>query len=57
MPAVAGSVHSSENIDISYKKVHDGNPLRLWKCSTEIEAPTTEVLNRVLHGELINSLF
>ena len=39
-----------EKIEVSYKKVHDGNPLRLWKCSTEIEAPPVEVLHRIVNG-------
>jgi hypothetical protein len=25
--------------EISYKKVGDGHPLRLWRCKTEVEAP------------------
>lgn len=29
-------------------KVGDGNPLRLWKASVEVEAPPSVVLNRVL---------
>ncbi|XP_060090690.1 stAR-related lipid transfer protein 13 isoform X2 [Heteronotia binoei] len=39
---------SIENTDLSYKKVGDGNPLRLWKASVEVEAPPSVVLNRVL---------
>ncbi|KAM6447536.1 stAR-related lipid transfer protein 13 isoform 2-T2 [Liasis olivaceus] len=39
---------STENTDLSYKKVGDGNPLRLWKASVEVEAPPSVVLNRVL---------
>ncbi|XP_050523367.1 rho GTPase-activating protein 7 [Daktulosphaira vitifoliae] len=39
---------SFENVDISYKKVGDGHPLRLWRVCTEIEAPPTEVLTRIL---------
>ncbi|KAJ8970000.1 hypothetical protein NQ314_001429, partial [Rhamnusium bicolor] len=35
-------------VEISYKKVADGLPLRLWKVSAEIEAPPSEVLHRVL---------
>jgi len=37
-----------ENVDISYKKVGDGHPLRLWRVCTEVEAPPTEVLTRIL---------
>lgn len=32
------------NVDIAYKKVGDGHPLRLWRCTTEVEAPPMEVL-------------
>nr|XP_060626820.1 stAR-related lipid transfer protein 13 isoform X1 [Anolis sagrei ordinatus] len=39
---------SIENTDLSYRKVGDGNPLRLWKASVEVEAPPSVVLNRVL---------
>uniref|UniRef100_A0A8D0C3Q0 StAR-related lipid transfer protein 13 n=1 Tax=Salvator merianae TaxID=96440 RepID=A0A8D0C3Q0_SALMN len=39
---------SPENTDLGYKKVGDGNPLRLWKASVEVEAPPSVVLNRVL---------
>jgi len=34
--------------EIAYKKVSDGHPLRLWKVSTEVEAPPLEVLRRVV---------
>uniref|UniRef100_A0A8C8RQ67 StAR related lipid transfer domain containing 13 n=1 Tax=Pelusios castaneus TaxID=367368 RepID=A0A8C8RQ67_9SAUR len=39
---------SIENTDLTYKKVGDGNPLRLWKAAVEVEAPPSVVLNRVL---------
>nr|XP_006134275.1 stAR-related lipid transfer protein 13 isoform X2 [Pelodiscus sinensis] len=39
---------SIENTDLAYKKVGDGNPLRFWKASVEVEAPPSVVLNRVL---------
>uniref|UniRef100_A0A8D2QNB7 StAR-related lipid transfer protein 13 n=1 Tax=Zosterops lateralis melanops TaxID=1220523 RepID=A0A8D2QNB7_ZOSLA len=39
---------SVENTELAYKKVGDGNPLRLWKASVEVEAPPSVVLNRVL---------
>lgn len=42
---------SLENIELSYKKMHDGNPLRLWKCAAELDAPPVELLHRVLNGE------
>lgn len=34
--------------DIAYKKLTDRHPLRLWKVSTEVEAPPIELLNRIL---------
>ncbi|XP_078401453.1 stAR-related lipid transfer protein 13-like isoform X1 [Cetorhinus maximus] len=37
-----------DNTELSYKKVGDGHPLRLWKVSVEVEAPPSVVLNRVL---------
>ncbi|XP_006007833.1 stAR-related lipid transfer protein 13 [Latimeria chalumnae] len=39
---------SVDNAELTYKKVGDGNPLRLWKVSVEVEAPPSVVLNRVL---------
>ncbi|XP_020012382.2 stAR-related lipid transfer protein 13 isoform X3 [Castor canadensis] len=39
---------SPDNTDLAFKKVGDGNPLRLWKASVEVEAPPSVVLNRVL---------
>ncbi|XP_044256960.1 rho GTPase-activating protein 7 isoform X2 [Tribolium madens] len=41
---------SSHNpkVEISYKKVADGHPLRLWKISAEVEAPPLEVLHRII---------
>ncbi|XP_063288238.1 stAR-related lipid transfer protein 8 isoform X1 [Pelobates fuscus] len=37
-----------ENTELSSKKVGDGNPLRMWKVSTEVEAPPSSLLHRVL---------
>ncbi|MEE6472481.1 hypothetical protein FKM82_009622 [Ascaphus truei] len=42
------SLSSIENTELAYKKVGDGNPLRLWKVSVEVEAPPSVVLNRML---------
>ena len=39
----------NNDVDVSYKKVGDGHPLRLWKCTIDVEAPPNEVLNRVLN--------
>lgn len=35
-------------VEIAYKKVADGQLLKLWKISAEIEAPPSEVLHRLL---------
>ncbi|XP_017271811.1 stAR-related lipid transfer protein 13 isoform X2 [Kryptolebias marmoratus] len=40
--------NSSDNTELCYKKVGDGNPLRRWRVSVEVEAPPSVVLNRVL---------
>ncbi|XP_069017341.1 stAR-related lipid transfer protein 13 isoform X1 [Embiotoca jacksoni] len=42
------SCTSSDNTELSYKKVGDGNPLRRWRVSVEVEAPPSVVLNRVV---------
>lgn len=39
---------SNDNTELHYKKVGDGNPLRRWRVSVEVEAPPSVVLNRVL---------
>lgn len=42
------NISSWMSVDMSYKKVGDGHPLRLWRVSTDVEAPPTELLHRVL---------
>ncbi|XP_077421754.1 stAR-related lipid transfer protein 13 isoform X3 [Vanacampus margaritifer] len=42
------SCSSADNTELFYKKVGDGNPLRRWRVSVEVEAPPSVVLNRVL---------
>ncbi|XP_076321722.1 rho GTPase-activating protein 7-like isoform X1 [Tachypleus tridentatus] len=37
-----------DSVEVSYKKVDDGHPLRLWKLSVEVEAPPVELLNRLM---------
>ena len=37
------------SIEISYKKVRDGYPLRLWKATTEIDAEPDAVMKRIVH--------
>lgn len=37
-----------DGICLSPIKVGDGNPLRRWRVSVEVEAPPSVVLNRVL---------
>ena len=50
MEKFKGWVHvgSEQGIDVAYKKVGDGHPLRLWKCCVDVEAPPAEVLHRVM---------
>ncbi len=36
-------------LELGFKKLDDGHPLGLWKCSIEIEAPPIEILNRLLN--------
>jgi hypothetical protein len=35
-------------VEVSYKKVADGHPLRLWKVAAEVEAPPVDVLHRII---------
>lgn len=35
------------NVEIAFKKVGDGHPLRLWKFTTELDAPPAQVLQYV----------
>lgn len=42
------SCSSADSTELHYKKVGDGNLLRRWKVSVEVEAPPSVVLNRVL---------
>lgn len=37
-----------EGVEMWFKKVGDGHPLRLWRVTTEVEAPPTELLHRIL---------
>ncbi|XP_036379613.1 LOW QUALITY PROTEIN: stAR-related lipid transfer protein 8 [Megalops cyprinoides] len=39
---------SPENTELSYKKVGDGHPIRLWKVTAEVEALPSTVLHRIL---------
>ncbi|KAJ8412481.1 hypothetical protein AAFF_G00128170 [Aldrovandia affinis] len=39
---------TSDSTELFYKKVGDGNPLRRWRVTVEVEAPPSVVLNRVL---------
>ncbi|XP_065371549.1 serine-rich adhesin for platelets isoform X1 [Calliphora vicina] len=36
------------SVEIAYKKVGDGHPLRLWRCITEIEGPPKDVLDYII---------
>ena len=39
----------NNELELAFKKLDDGHPLGLWKCSVEIEAPPVEILNRLLN--------
>uniref|UniRef100_T1PIF9 RhoGAP n=1 Tax=Musca domestica TaxID=7370 RepID=T1PIF9_MUSDO len=39
---------NDSNVEIAYKKVGDGHPLRLWRCITEIEGPPKDVLDYII---------
>lgn len=47
-----GNTHNMD-VELAYKKVGDGHPLRLWRAATEVEAPPQEVLHRVLRERKI----
>lgn len=36
--------------EISYKKVGDGHPLRLWRCITEVNGHPNEVLSHIINN-------
>lgn len=42
------SIPGPHHMELASKKVGDGHPLRVWKVSTEVEAPPQAVLQRVL---------
>ncbi|XP_051537220.1 rho GTPase-activating protein 7-like isoform X2 [Myxocyprinus asiaticus] len=61
------SCSSSDHVNMAVKKVEDGNPLRLWRGTTEVDAPQQEVFHRVLrehnqwqrdlmHSEVVETL-
>ena len=39
---------NDSSVEISYKKVRDGYPLRLWRGTTNVEASAEDVLRRIL---------
>ena len=41
----------NNELELAFKKLDDGHPLGLWKCSAEIEAPPIEILNRLLNEQ------
>ncbi len=43
------SFGKNNDLELAFKKLDDGHPLGLWKCSVEIEAPPIEILNRLLN--------
>ncbi|GIX74998.1 rho GTPase-activating protein 7 [Caerostris extrusa] len=42
------TVSQTDHVELAYKKLSDEHPLKLWKVSTEVEAPPVELLNRIL---------
>lgn len=44
-------VASEPATELSYKKLNDGNPLRLWRCKVEIEGVTPEQVLKRLRDE------
>ncbi|XP_065143394.1 rho GTPase-activating protein 7 isoform X2 [Paramisgurnus dabryanus] len=58
---------SSDHVDVAAKKLDDGYPLRLWRATTEVDAPQQDVFHRVLrehsqwqkdllHSEVVENL-
>ncbi|XP_062997625.1 stAR-related lipid transfer protein 8 [Elgaria multicarinata webbii] len=45
------STPGPQSTELACRKVGDGHPLRLWKVSTEVEAPPHAVLQRVLREQ------
>ncbi|XP_026332078.1 stAR-related lipid transfer protein 13 isoform X3 [Hyposmocoma kahamanoa] len=39
---------AAPHVELCCKKVGDGHPLRLWRATTDIEAPPQEVMQRIL---------
>lgn len=37
------------SVEISYKKVKDGYPLRLWRCVVEVNAKPEDIIRRILY--------
>lgn len=37
-----------DNTELAFRKVGDGNLLRMWKVAVEVEAPPVDSLNRVV---------
>ena len=37
------------SVEISYKKVKDGYPLRLWRCVVEVNASPEDIVRRILY--------
>uniref|UniRef100_A0A4W3GKZ8 Si:dkeyp-23e4.3 n=1 Tax=Callorhinchus milii TaxID=7868 RepID=A0A4W3GKZ8_CALMI len=37
-----------DHVEIAYKKVDDGHPLRLWKVGVEVDVPAEEILKHLL---------
>ncbi len=42
-----------DDVEISYKKVNDGYPIRLWRAVVEVNASPKDVLKRIIKERLI----
>ncbi|XP_006632006.2 rho GTPase-activating protein 7 isoform X1 [Lepisosteus oculatus] len=42
---------SSDSVDLAFRKVNDGNPLRFWRGTVEVEATQEEVFHRILREQ------
>ena len=48
-------LHSQTNdIEVSYRKVSDGYPLRLWRAETMIHASPEEILKRIVNERYLS---
>lgn len=41
---------AAPHVELCCKKVGDGHPLRLWRATTDVEAPPQEVMQRYVQN-------